>query len=183
MNTMVHRLRIACTLLVLISGSLGGEAYGQGSPEAATTERVSVASDGAQANSGSDYPSIAASGCCVAFLSYATNLVEGDTNSFYDVFVHNRMSGETELVSVASDGTQGNGASGSYGLSISGDGLRVAFESAASNLVADDSNAKSDIFVHYIDTGTTMRVSTASDGTQGDGFSYSPVISDDGRWV
>ncbi|NQT21413.1 MAG: hypothetical protein HQ592_17030, partial [Planctomycetes bacterium] len=96
---------------------------------AATTERVSVASDGVQANSSSIRPSISAAGRFVAFKSTASNLVPGDTNGTGDIFVHDRQTGQTERVSVASDGTEGNGWS--YAASMSADGRFVAFYSSA----------------------------------------------------
>jgi hypothetical protein len=76
-----------------------------------TVERVSVASDGTQANSFSDKVSISADGRYVAFSSDADNLVSGDTNFTVDVFVHDRVTGVTERVNVASDGTQANNSS------------------------------------------------------------------------
>jgi len=183
MNTMGRGLRVAIALLILIYDSLGSAAVGREMPEAATTSRVSVASDGTQANNASDNASITADGGFIAFHSYADNLVGGDSNGFDDVFVHDMVSGVTMLVSVASDGTQGNGQSGLYGFSISGDGRYVAFESAASNLVNGDTNVRSDIFVHDLLTGDTTRFSVASGGAQGDGSSNSPSISADGRYV
>ena len=110
-----------------------------------TTERVSVASDGTQANGDSSFPSISADGRFVTFVSRASTLVAGDTNSRDDVFVHDRQTGTTERVSVASDGTQGN--RNSRFSSISADGRFVKFDSAASNLVAGDTNFTYDIFV------------------------------------
>ena len=145
------------------------------------TTRVSVASDGTQGNSGSEYPSISADGRYVAFRSYASNLVSGDTNGAVDIFVHDRQSGQTERVSVASDGVQGNDYS-SY-LSISADGRYVAFRSSASNLVSGDTNGYWDIFVHDRQSGGTTRVSLASDGAQGNYGSSYPSISADGRYV
>jgi Tol biopolymer transport system component len=145
------------------------------------TTRVSVASDGIQGNSSSVFSSISADGRYVAFISQASNLVEGDTNSSYDVFVHDRVTGETTRVSVASDGTQGNSAYTPP--SISGDGHYVAFESNANNLVEGDTNSSFDIFVHDRVTGDTTRVSVASDGTQGNSYSHNPSISADGRYV
>src|SRR5207249_9086747 len=102
--------------------------------------------------------------------STATNLVAGDTNGKTDVFVHDRQTGITERVSVASDGTQGNNAS-SYP-ALSADGRFVAFDSDATDLVAGDTNGTTDVFVHDRQTATTERVSVASDGgTQGNGNS------------
>ena len=150
---------------------------------AATTERVSVASDGTQGNLGSGYNglSLSADGRVVAFDSGAGNLVAGDTNGSPDIFVHDRQTGQTTRVSVASDGTQGNDRS--YSPSISGDGRFVAFDSLAANLVPGDTNGYHDIFVHDRQTGQTTRVSVASDGTPGSQWSYSPSISADGRFV
>src|SRR5262249_22172880 len=139
-----------------------------------TTTRVSVASDGTQANGASTNPAVSADGSLVAFRSLASNLVAGDTNGVADVFVRNRLTGVTERVSVASDGTQGNAQS--INPVISADGRFVAFESTASNLVADDTNLASDIFVHDRVTGVTERVSVASGGMQGTGSSTGPAI-------
>jgi len=147
------------------------------------TTRVSVASDGTQGNSGSYNPSISADGRFVGFVSHASNLVAGDTNGDWDIFVHDRQTGETTRVSVASDGTQGNDHSYDLSPSISADGRFVAFESRASDLVPGDTNGLYDIFVHDRETGETTRVSVASDGTQGNGDSSSPSVSADGRFV
>jgi Tol biopolymer transport system component len=145
------------------------------------TSRVSVASDETQGNSESSAPSISADGRYVAFYSSASNLVPGDTNGAPDIFVHDRQTGQTTVVSVASDGTQGNGVS--YRPSISGDGRYVAFHSVASNLVPSDTNYAQDVFVHDRQTGQTSRVSVASDGTQGNSHSSWPSISAGGRYV
>ena len=101
-------------------------------------ERVSVAADGTQGNGTSSAPRLSADGRYVAFCSDASNLVPGDTNGVSDVFVYDRQTDTIERVSVAADGTQGNG--NSYGASISADGRYVAFHSAASNLVPGDTN-------------------------------------------
>ena len=146
------------------------------------TKRVSVASDGTQANDDSLYPAISANGRLVAFASYASNLVAGDTNGVEDIFVHDLRTGKTVRVSVASDGTQANDTS-FFAPSLSADGRYVAFYSEASNLVSNDTNNKSDIFVHDLMTGTTERISVASDGSQANGSSTSPSISADGRYV
>ncbi|HEY9051249.1 MAG TPA: hypothetical protein VIQ03_06870, partial [Gammaproteobacteria bacterium] len=77
-----------------------------------TTELVSKASDGTQANNQSYSPSITSDGRFVLFTSVASNLVPNDTNGKYDVFVHDQTTGITERVSVASDGTEANNSSG-----------------------------------------------------------------------
>jgi Tol biopolymer transport system component len=84
-------------------------------------------------------------------------------------------------VSVDSAGNQGNNGSGEP--SISGDGRFVAFASRAPNLVPGDSNASLDIFVRDLLTNTTTRVSVDSAGNPGNGESYAPSISGDGRFV
>ena len=148
---------------------------------AGDTIRVSLASDGTQGNYYSRDLSISADGRYVAFASYASNLVSGDTNGTPDVFIHDRQGGGTTRVSVASDGTQGNWDS--WYSSISADGRYVAFYSGASNLVSGDTNGTDDVFVHDGQTGQTTRVSVASDGAQGNDISWDPSISADGRYV
>src|SRR5207249_383144 len=126
-------------------------------------------------------PALSADGRFVAFQSDATNLVAGDTNGATDVFVHDRQTGTTERVSVASGGSQGNGFSA--GPVLSADGRFVAFHDTATNLVAGDTNGATDVFVHDRQTGTTERVSVASDGTQGNGPSAGPALSAAGGLV
>jgi Tol biopolymer transport system component len=107
--------------------------------------------------------------------------VSDNTNLYRDIFVHDRNTGETGLVSVDSDGTQGSGSS--TNASISGDGRYVAFRYYASNLVPGITNGKDDVFVHDLNTGEIICISVSSDGTQGNGVSYHPSMSPDGRYV
>jgi uncharacterized membrane protein len=145
------------------------------------TERVSVASDGTQADGRSSTVAVSADGRVVAFLSDATTLVPDDTNGRADVFVHNLRSRKTTRVSVATDGTQANDYS--LRVALSADGRVVAFTSEASNLVPDDTNGRTDAFVHDRRTGETTRVSVATDGTQGNHGSGIADLSADGRVV
>jgi uncharacterized repeat protein (TIGR01451 family) len=164
---------------VMIGAGPAGGSHSHG-----TTERVSVDSAGIQGNSISGRrspPALDADGLVVAFDSLASNLVPGDTNGVDDVFVHDRLSGETERVSLASDGTQGQQIS--VAPATSADGLIVAFESDAANLVPSDTNGRRDVFVRDRAAGTTERVSVASGGTQGDNTSFGASISADGRFV
>ena len=149
--------------------------------EKGETTRVSVSSQGVQGNGPSFVPSTSADGRFVAFHSSATNLVSGDTNRGLYVFVHDREEGETTLVSVSSEGMQSNAPS--LLPSISADGRFVAFYSGASNLVPGDTNGENDVFMHDREEGETTRVSVSSQGVQGNGISYSPSISADGRFV
>lgn len=146
-----------------------------------TTEHVSVATGGAQANGTSGQPAISADGRFIAFYSIATNLAASDTNDSGDVFVRDRLAGTTVRVSVADDDAQGNG--GSIFASISGDGRLVSFMSAATNLVPNDTNGARDIFVRDLALGTTERVSVSSSLGAADLDSWMDTLSLDGRCV
>jgi Tol biopolymer transport system component len=145
------------------------------------TERVSVATDGRQANEDSQAPTVNRSGRFVAFDSSASNLVRGDTNQVLDVFVHDRVTGATRLVSATPNGTAGNASS--FAASISASGRYVAFVSDASNLVAGDTNHVRDVFVRDLVAGTTQLVSVSSDETLENSSAALPAISADGTKV
>jgi Tol biopolymer transport system component len=150
--------------------------------ETGETERVSVDSSGEEADARVYDISISADGRYVAFISWATNLVPGDTNGMSDVFVHDRHTGETERANIGPSGEQADGMS--YAVAISGDGRFVAFESPASNLVPGDTGGLwCDVFVHDRETGETERASVTSFGEEADGECSRPSISADGRIV
>lgn len=147
-----------------------------------TLTRVSVDSVGAEANNASKRPSISGDGRFVAFESDASNLVPNDTNASTDIFVKDRQTGEVTRVSVDSAGLQADQGSG--GAAISSDGRFVAFVSDATNLVANDTNGATDVFVRDRQLGTTLRVSVSSSGEQANAFSDFPLaISSEGRYV
>jgi Tol biopolymer transport system component len=171
-----------------------------------TTTRVSVDSGGAEASGGSFQPAISAHGGRVAFASDATNLVSDDTNGVQDIFVHEVATGSTVRVNLASDGTQANEQSNgpgirggtTFGPDISANGRYVTFDSIATNLVANDTNTCEyppggpsftipgecpDVFVHDLQTGSTVRVSVDASGTQANDASTDPSISGDGSSV
>jgi Tol biopolymer transport system component len=145
------------------------------------TVRLSVDSAAAEGDGASRDVKISADGRFVAFASDATNLVADDTNGFQDVFVHDRVTGATTRVSVGSAGEEGDAQSASP--VISADGHYVAFTSDATNLVPGDTNASSDIFVHNLLTGRTIRVSVDSAGVESNGPGNGAAISGDGRFV
>jgi len=149
--------------------------------EAKQTLLVSVDSAGNEGNGRSSNPSISGDGRYVAFSSNASNLVSPATSGYQHIFVHDRIERKTFLISAASDGTEGNG--GSNNPSITADGVLVAFESNASNLVPEDNNDDTDIFVHHRLTGQIARISVASNGTEANHISTYPSISADGRFV
>jgi len=148
--------------------------------------------DGGRANAYSEGPTISTGGRYVAFVSSATNLVAGlpDT-SFLRLYLRDLCTGApagcvstTTLVLPTGEGVNLDDPS------ISADGRFIAFASAANDLVAGDTNGASDVFVHDTCIGvssgctpSTVRVSVALDGTQGNGDSGKPVISADGRFV
>jgi Tol biopolymer transport system component len=145
------------------------------------TRRVSVKSNGKQANGPSRQPSISADGRFVAFVSEAKNLVKADTSPIKDVFVYDRKTRKTTRVSVRSNGAEAH--SFSLNPRLSGNGRFVAFDSFAMNLVKNDTNGKYDVFVHDRVTKKTRRVSLRSNGAQSDGDSSGPDISVSGRYV
>ena len=142
---------------------------------------ASVSTEGVKADGDSDDPALDKRGRHVAFASLATNLVEGDSNGVQDIFVHDVRTAGTVRASVATDGTEADGPSQQPWVSSSG--RYVVFASEATNLVADDTNGASDIFLRDLVAGTTQRVSVAADGTQGDGDSLLPRVSGTGRYV
>jgi len=144
------------------------------------TTRVSVASDGTQGTGESVRPSISADGNLVAFHTDSV-FDKADTNTARDVYIHNRLTGATTLVSMGGGGEVGN--AGSFSPSVSADGRYVAFWSNASNFVGGDTNGAGDVFVRDLTTNKTERVSVASDGREGNGPSSDPSISPDGRFV
>ena len=150
--------------------------------------RVSVSlTDGDADNQSLCPPAISSDGRFVVFHSLASNLVISDTNAALDVFVRDRVLNRTSIVSVDSIGNRGNAAS-SLGLpeslkAISDDGRFVVFQSDATNLVVNDTNAETDIFVHDLQTGITSRASVSSNGTASNGFSRGACISGNGRFV
>jgi Tol biopolymer transport system component len=153
-------------------------------------ERVSVDSRERQATGGDQggvldtnfgRPAITPDGRFVAFASSATNLVKGDRNNSVDVFLRDRVAGTTERVTVVGRRTEANGESSHP--AISPDARFVAYQSFADNLVPDDTNFTSDVFLTDRQARTTVRVSLTSTGQQADNASGSPTITPDGRFV
>ena len=145
------------------------------------TNRVSIASDGSQANSWNYNPSISADGRYVAFSSIATNLVLSDTNNVADIFVHDSQTGITSRISDSFEKTLIDGHS-SHPI-ISADGTYVAFMSSATNIVPNDSNGVSDIFIYNTQSNKVGRVSIMPSGTQRNSRSTGQKISADGHYV
>ncbi|HEX8870959.1 MAG TPA: hypothetical protein VF821_35175, partial [Lentzea sp.] len=161
-------IRVLCAAGILAALTPGGIAHAG----PAGTTPVNAPADG---------PSLSADGRFAAFWSSASDLVPGDTNRVADVFVRDRQSGETTRVSVDSAGVQGNNISRNP--SISADGRYVAFESFATNLVAEDTLGHWDVFVHDRQTGATTLISRGRYEREAENDSLNPSISADGRFV
>ena len=157
-----------------------------------TMEVVSLTTEDEPAGGGAASPAVSEDARYIAFSSFASDVVPGDTNGAFDVFMRDRLLGVTTRVSVASGGVQAEDGA-SFSPSISADGRFVAFASEATNLVPADTNGVRDIFVHDNQTGTTERVSVGPGGIQSDnqsngpgfrgGTAFGPSISADGRYV
>jgi Tol biopolymer transport system component len=166
------------TALAVVTPAFGAEA-----------ERISVSATGEQGNAPSFSAAMSADGRYTAFVSFASNLVPGDTNDGCDVFVRDNATGAVERVSVSSTGAQVATGFSCDAPAISGDGRFVAFHSDGAGLVPDDTSTNSDVFVRDRALGTTERMSVAADGgtPTGNGTEYGnsldPAISADGRFV
>jgi hypothetical protein len=126
--------------------------------------------------------SISGDGRYVAFTTSEDKLVVGDTNALQDIFRKDTQTGAVVRLNVDSAGNQAlHGTSDQP--SLSGDGRYATFQSYADNLVADDTNFSSDVFVRDVDGGTTKRVSVSTAGVEGDNVSLYAAISADGNHV
>ena len=146
------------------------------------TTRLSVNPGNSQEGNGeSGQPSISYDGNYVAFRSWADNLVAGDDNGTWDIFVLDRGGNQMTRVSVSSGGVQANSSSSNP--RISGNGRYVVFTSQADNLVAGDDNTYEDVFLHDLQTHQTELISKRADGNQTNRESDYAVVSADGRFV
>jgi Tol biopolymer transport system component len=159
---------------------------------ARTTERVNVSTSGAEANGVTFRGAISGDGRRVAFRSRATNLVDGDTNEALDVFEHDRVTGVTRRISIATSGAQADGralppaaraASFMSRAFLSATGRYATFGSRAPNLVAGDTNRAADVFVHDLVSRRTARVSVTAAGTQANDDSFVVGVSGDGSVI
>jgi hypothetical protein len=145
-----------------------------------TITKISGAPFSEQGNGDAELPSISNDGRYVAFPSESSNLVADDDNGEWDTFVYDRQTSSTTRVSVGAGGVESS--DGGWGR-ISGDGRFIVFSSGASNLVAGDTNATTDVFVRDRQTSTTTRVSVGPGGVQANSHSHAFDISADGRYV
>ena len=143
------------------------------------TTRVTVSSQGEQANGFSDFPAIAGNGRMVVFRSQAKNLTEIRTENELDIYVYDRLTQEVRFIPQAEWGTIANHWSDAP--TISFDGRYIGFSTIADNILYQDQNDNWDIFIHDQVTGHNTLASVASSGEPANGLSYSPVLADSGR--
>ena len=144
--------------------------------------RISVSTDGLEADFASSLPSISANADIIAFASDATNLVEDEIDWYPQVYFHDMNTGKTLIVSKNPVGNKLDGLSTNP--SISADGRYIAYVSFATNIIDNDTNGYSDIFVYDTLTDTTSRISVGQSGEQAvGGDSTDPAISANGRFI
>ncbi len=156
-------------------------------PDASSLRVVSVSSTGEPGNFESGLAEVSADGRFVAFRSRASNLVPGDTNDAWDVFLHDVKTGETRRINVGWDGQQGTSAIDSPAISMSADGAFIAFATDAPNMTdpthPSDTNNALDVIVYDRVAGTLARIDLGAGGTLGNGHTHWPSLSADGRYV
>ncbi len=148
-----------------------------------TTERILNAATGGSSTGGALQPSISGDGRYVTFHSQATDLVAGDTNGKADVFVVDRDTDTTRLVSVGTGGVPADGSSTAP--EISDDGTTILFTSVATNLVEGDNNGVGDVYAAHLGQNTIEMVSISPSGAPGNGSSTTlgASITPSGRFV
>ncbi len=149
--------------------------------ETKNMELVSVNDSGFPGVSPSYAPRLSGDGRFIVYYSAANNLVTPDINFATDIFVYDRQTETVKRVSEDDAGIQADGAS--YSPRISADGRYAAFDSAATNLVGADTNAKSDVFAYDLQTNTIERISEGNGGVQATGSSGSPALSSDAEYI
>jgi hypothetical protein len=165
---------------VLVEGSSGPRIW---RPLTGRLVRFDQTIDGRFADPSDSYPdAISGNGRFVMFDSRSSNLIRHDTNGTWDVFVRNLAAHHTRRISVGNRaGRQANGSS--TGLGLSGDGRYRLFDSKATNLVAGDSNGKTDIFIRDQHLHTTIRCSVSTTGIQGSGRSSGGAVAETALYV
>lgn len=147
-----------------------------------TTLRISKSWDGRGTNGGSFVPKISPDGSKIAYYSFASNIVQNDTNGTQDVFLYDVLTSTTRLLTKNYQ-TGWSANADSCCVSFSGDSKYVAFQSAASNLMSGDTNNKRDVFLYDIAAQTLQLMSVNDNGQQGNDDSLKSAMSYDGRFV
>lgn len=173
----LHIGKRAATLFFLLIGVI----FAVNAAQYRTLERVSLKSNGQEANDDSSKPVISSDGRYIAFISKATNLGGTQEFLFDDAYLHDRETGATKLISKGLEGAEATG--GVLSLSMSADGRFTVFDSSASNLVPDDTNGVADIFLYDAQDDKITRININDQGQQTLQYSASPKISADARFI
>ncbi|MCA9905708.1 MAG: PD40 domain-containing protein, partial [Anaerolineae bacterium] len=143
------------------------------------TIRVSNSYDGGMPFGQSERAAISADGRYVAYDSVAPNIIPDDTNSFMDVFVYDRTTGQTKRVSVSSSGAQNSGTSSNPALTA--DGQYITF--SASGSLQTGYGGPYNVYLHDQLNGQTIQISLPMSNTQAGAESGGSVLSSDGNYV
>ncbi|PTQ87907.1 beta strand repeat-containing protein, partial [Agitococcus lubricus] len=143
--------------------------------------RLTTNSQGIQADGDTYEYNLSADGKKITFSSYASNLINGDTNFSFDIFVKDLQTGLVSRVSTSTNGTQANYES--YRPIFAPDGQKVLFQSAASNLIVGDNNNALDYFVKDLNTGELICVTRNVTGQIANGESQYAIFSKDGKKI
>ena len=147
------------------------------------TTLVSNSSNGNGGNHESTFPSMSADGNLIVYSSTSTNLIPTKTTTYYEnIFLFNKSSGKTTLVTKGSSGTGGN--RDSYSPCISGDGTTIAFASCASNLLPGRViNTTANIYIYDVNTGITQLLTEGPGGAGVNGDCGQPSVNYDGTII
>ena len=146
-----------------------------------TVKRISINSSGVTGDRPSYAPTINADGNKIVFYSTSTNLVTNDTNDTSDIFLRDLNNNTTQLISITKSGVRSNKESAEG--TISGDGTVVAFSSTSTTLTSLNANSVRQVYVKDLSTGDLELISVNNNGQAGDNDSFSPAVSNDGRYI
>ena len=182
-----------CVVFMSNATNLTGNAVSNGfhiycrDVQAGTTQLIDADTNGiGSANPVGAIPVMSSNGWCVAFACRGGGLVNGDQNGVFNVYLRDLNGGTTELISQHDPGTNlrtGDGLSFVSPSALSDDGRKIVFTSLSDDLVPNDSNGNMDVFIYDTQAGTNALVSIGMDGNSAAGFSSSPVMALNGRFV
>lgn len=171
---MIQRFTLAVVTLSVAAGAAAS---------VTAIETISVTPSGSVGNAGAGNSALSADGRFVVFEAGASNLVVAPTTCCGQVYLRDRQTQTTELISKSTDGVTGGGGGRSFASDVTPDGRYVVYYSRATNLVEGDGSDNLDVFLRDREAGTTERISVSAEGGDADGDSRDCYISDDGRFV
>lgn len=170
-----------------LTGTAGDDLLIGTAGQYAMTAVATKADNGHSDHGGASYPNVSSDGRFVVFTSNSTELtLDEDTNGLEDIFMKDMLTGKTVRISETASGGQATDESNHWGSLrpvVSADGRFVVFESYADNLVSNDKNNWSDVFLKDTHTGAVTRISTNSAGGESHGTISDASMSADGRYI